>query len=473
MANPMKDEYYGEFLDLLNGTWITQAKPRPKYKLSNRFQFKDPNGLIWIVPSGTEVDGASIPQMFWSVIGGPFEGAYINASVIHDYYCDVKIRTEHDTHRVFYYGMMAEGVETWRAKLMYWAVASVGPKWKLDRSHESYIKYGVPETSQPKETAKSLPSVDLEDPEVLAAVFAKASVIARTLKTTDGEVLDITSEGTVSGDLDSIEKNSTDYNITFTEKSFRAHPDKLGVLSNLDKLGLGAVKPWKNSQMPSYDASIILDRSTVVEAVASEEYFRLAPNMTDILANQIDNDNDPSLRKQYSQTKYLILFLARDVDLLFEDRRKKYYEILEFIGNQVGIRAGMILPPNNAIERNFDYILNKDWKEHKAKIFNCNPGVLIIDTESVGKFNPNIHPWVILSFKDLYDEKGDLQQQASIEFTGNFVKCINNDKDIFDFINQAHAEKKIKDVADIVELKPEIFGCSLDIKKFLRLFKNS
>jgi Protein of unknown function (DUF1353) len=279
MTDPKEDEYHGKFLDPLKVEFITHAKPRPIVKLLKRFRFRDPNGLVWTVPLNTEVDGASIPQVFWSVMGGPFEGAYINASVIHDHYCDAKSRNEHDTHRVFYNGMMAAGVETWRAKLMYWAVASFGPKWKFINPPTK--------TPQLKKVAISLPGVDLEDPEVLAAVLAKASFIARTLKTTDGKILDITSKETVSGDLDSIEKSSTDYNKTFTQKSFRADPDKLGMLSKLDEPGLDAVKPWKNLQLPSYAASFILDRSTD-EAFSLEEYFRLAPNTTDLLADRFD-----------------------------------------------------------------------------------------------------------------------------------------------------------------------------------------
>src|SRR5712692_9140850 len=34
---------------------------------------------------------ASIPRAFWSVIGGPLEGQYRNASVFHDVACDQKI----------------------------------------------------------------------------------------------------------------------------------------------------------------------------------------------------------------------------------------------------------------------------------------------------------------------------------------------------------------------------------------------
>lgn len=176
------------------------------------------------------------------------------------------------------------------------------------------------------------------------------------------------------------------------------------------------------------------------------------------------------LRKQYPTTKYLIIFLVREVDLIFSERREHYYRLLEFIGNKVGSKAGVILPPNNAIEINFKYILRKDWKAQYSQISDCNPGILIIDTESVDDFDPNINLWVIISFQDLFDDQGNLQAKRSEDFAKQFTDCINNDQDLFSFIKQARIKKKINDLNDTMELKPEIFGCSIDVKKFLSLF---
>jgi hypothetical protein len=63
------------------------------------------------------------------VIGGPYEGKYRDASVNHDYECCVQQSAWQDVHRMFYDGMMARGVELWRAKLMYFAVYFFGPRW--------------------------------------------------------------------------------------------------------------------------------------------------------------------------------------------------------------------------------------------------------------------------------------------------------------------------------------------------------
>ncbi|MGQ0532890.1 MAG: DUF1353 domain-containing protein [Caulobacteraceae bacterium] len=93
--------------------------------------FTGPDSIKWPVPAGAVVDGASIPRAFWSVIGGPFEGRYRDASVIHDHYCDRRTRMWKATHRVFYNGMRVRDVGAIQAKIMYYAVYHFGPRWPV------------------------------------------------------------------------------------------------------------------------------------------------------------------------------------------------------------------------------------------------------------------------------------------------------------------------------------------------------
>lgn len=97
--------------------------------LTQSYGFADANCTLWMVPAGARVDGASIPQIFWSILGGPFEGKYRNASVIHDWFCDRRTMTWQKVHRMFYDAMLASGVGPVEAKLMYLAVYYQGPRW--------------------------------------------------------------------------------------------------------------------------------------------------------------------------------------------------------------------------------------------------------------------------------------------------------------------------------------------------------
>lgn len=92
------------------------------------FKYTDPKQTTWRAPKGSRINGASIPQTFWAVIGGPFEGKYRDASVIHDVACAEKSQPWKDVHRTFYYGMRCRGVPEGKAKTMYFAVYRFGPR---------------------------------------------------------------------------------------------------------------------------------------------------------------------------------------------------------------------------------------------------------------------------------------------------------------------------------------------------------
>ena len=73
--------------------------------LLTELRYTDPHGEVWVAPIGSVVDGASIPRYLWSIMGGPFEGRYRNASVLHDVAYGEHKRPWKDCDRMFYYAM--------------------------------------------------------------------------------------------------------------------------------------------------------------------------------------------------------------------------------------------------------------------------------------------------------------------------------------------------------------------------------
>ena len=96
------------------------------------FSFVDGLKRIWRVPTGYATNGASIPSALWSFVGGPFSGKYRSAAVIHDYYCEQQKRPWPQVHRMFYDAMLASGVASKQALLMYLAVYRFGPRWDFE-----------------------------------------------------------------------------------------------------------------------------------------------------------------------------------------------------------------------------------------------------------------------------------------------------------------------------------------------------
>ena len=96
-----------------------------KYRLLEDISF-----LIGIreifIPKGVEFDGASIPRLFWSIIGSPFGPEFMEADLIHDYCFYTKCCSFSDANKVFKAKLKLNGVSAWRRHLMYCAVASAG-----------------------------------------------------------------------------------------------------------------------------------------------------------------------------------------------------------------------------------------------------------------------------------------------------------------------------------------------------------
>ncbi len=104
--------------------------------LLSELRYTDPKGVVWIAPAGSRVDGASIPRALWPVFGGPFEGKYRNASVLHDVAYDEKTRPWQQVDRMFYDAMRCSGVNVVEAKTFYYALYHRGRHWKFKKKDE-------------------------------------------------------------------------------------------------------------------------------------------------------------------------------------------------------------------------------------------------------------------------------------------------------------------------------------------------
>lgn len=124
---------WGRFEGSVSTKWLENNRDM---LLIENFSYIGPDSVVWRAPKGSIVNGASIPRLAWSIIGGPYEGAYRNASVIHDVACDKKNRPWKDVHRAFYTAMRASEVNPIKAKIMYAAVYHFGPRWGLSNRIE-------------------------------------------------------------------------------------------------------------------------------------------------------------------------------------------------------------------------------------------------------------------------------------------------------------------------------------------------
>src|ERR1700681_3716877 len=119
---------WGHYSGYVEARWENDGRTMT---LLSELRYTDPNGEVWIAPAGSVVDGASIPRSLWSLMGGPFEGKYRNASVLHDVSYDQHNRPWQDCDRMFYNAMRCSGVSAAEAKTMYYALYKFGRHWKF------------------------------------------------------------------------------------------------------------------------------------------------------------------------------------------------------------------------------------------------------------------------------------------------------------------------------------------------------
>ena len=97
--------------------------------LLNELRYTDPKSEVWVAPKGSKVNGASIPKAFWSFTGGPFEGKYRNAAVLHDVAYEKQDRPWQEVDLMFYHAMRCSGVGAVKAKTLYYALRRHGRHW--------------------------------------------------------------------------------------------------------------------------------------------------------------------------------------------------------------------------------------------------------------------------------------------------------------------------------------------------------
>jgi hypothetical protein len=134
-----------------DGEPVTKWNPDGRtMTLLTELRYTDPNGEVWVAPIGSLVDGASIPRYLWSTMGGPFEGKYRNASVLHDVAYGQRKRPWQDCDRMFYNAMRCSGVNAVQAKTMYYALYKFGDHWKFP------IKRGKPVKHEGQPVARAI-----------------------------------------------------------------------------------------------------------------------------------------------------------------------------------------------------------------------------------------------------------------------------------------------------------------------------
>ncbi len=125
--------------------------------LLSELHYTDPHGIVWVAPAGSIVNGASIPRSLWSLMGGPFEGKYRDASVLHDVAYEQHKRPWQDCDRMFYNAMRCSGVSAVEAKTMFYALYRFGHHWKFPIKRAKPVKFEGAMVARGEEIPRAIP----------------------------------------------------------------------------------------------------------------------------------------------------------------------------------------------------------------------------------------------------------------------------------------------------------------------------
>lgn len=109
----------GQFSGNPRTEWLAGAGPDREMRLLEPFSFVDPDGRCWVVPAGTEVNGASIPRTLWSSVGSPYTGDYRCAAILHDAAIRDPLVVRAEADAMFYQACLAGGCTPSQSKLLY------------------------------------------------------------------------------------------------------------------------------------------------------------------------------------------------------------------------------------------------------------------------------------------------------------------------------------------------------------------
>ena len=102
--------------------WRRVTSPKRRYVLDVNWLVEGRAGIVHAIPKGFVTDGASIPRIFWFIVGGKYAPEVIGAATVHDYYYRTGIAERRTADDRFYNMLRDDGVSWWRAGLMYRAV---------------------------------------------------------------------------------------------------------------------------------------------------------------------------------------------------------------------------------------------------------------------------------------------------------------------------------------------------------------
>ena len=143
---------------------------------------------------------------------------------------------------------------------------------------------------------------------------------------------------------------------------------------------------------------------------------------------------------------------------------------LERFARNLKDAAAVVRPFAGDIEATKRHVLAKNWTNEELGKIGDTPGLLMINVD-FDSFDPRRHPWLHLGFGPALRD-GKTPAGEFKDLLGDLAEAIERSReDVFRVARAVINEVGLKEVAEVFEIKPEIFGISIDVAKGLEVLK--
>lgn len=148
-------ETTSHFIEIVDGRISSDKKNRPPivayadgkgYIVTHNYSYII-DGFEIVIPKGFLFDGASVPRMFWSVIGSPLESDFVLGALLHDYCYWSHVISKEKADDFLKICLKADGVGSLRTNTIYQSVnwfggcpykkgenVSLGSRWMISKN---------------------------------------------------------------------------------------------------------------------------------------------------------------------------------------------------------------------------------------------------------------------------------------------------------------------------------------------------
>lgn len=143
--------------------------------------------------------------------------------------------------------------------------------------------------------------------------------------------------------------------------------------------------------------------------------------------------------------------------------REQLAKQLDPFGEALGERGKVVQAFDSMSRRAFEQVIEKGWSaELKAQISDDpDPFLLVID-QDFASFDPGTHRWGLVRLSSFYEKPDSIYRLLAM-----LARRVQREEDVFEYLRTVVKRKETSRFSKYLEIKPGIFGVSVDISAIL------